>query len=105
MKTATPYQRLSAQAIAAAITAAAQAHPEPVTPESLLDVDMAKLDDNKRAKLNALVAHRLHYHHLVRICRIARAYKVDDSTIRHRLSIAARIMHQSPWREIYQQLP
>ncbi len=96
---------LSAAAIAAVIIAAAGAHPDPVTPESLLDLDLARADGNKRARLNALVTHRLHHHHLVPIFRIARAYKVDDSTIRHRLGIAARIISQSPWRGIYKQLP
>lgn len=96
---------LSAEAIAAVIRAAAENHVNPVKPESLLDVRIARQEKYLRSHLGSIVALRLYREHGQTIDRIAKAFKLDPCTIRYRLGIGMRLIRKSPWKQTYQSLP
>lgn len=96
---------LGADAIAAVLTAAATNHITPVDPVTLMDPLRALEDHRLRARLASLACHRLHFGHGQRVVRIARALRLDPSTVRGRIEVAAKLITKSPWCETYATLP
>lgn len=95
----------TAATITAVIEAAATRHCEPVEPITLLDGSLTFHRHNLRARLNALVAWRLHCHYNMRVVQIARAFNADWNTTYSRVRRGKILSCESPWKETYLQLP
>lgn len=89
----------------AILTAAATRHSEPVDPASLLDLSQGQLRHYLRARLNAIVTYHLHHNHKEPIERIAKAYKLEWTTVQSRIKTGSKLIRKSPWKETYLSLP
>jgi hypothetical protein len=104
MQTATPTTK-PATLIIEVLKCAAAASPIPVQPEELLDLNLSRKDDSLRARLASLACHRLHRVHGISVHILAKALRLDWSTISSRLLSANKLIRADRWSNIYNQLP